>query len=243
MRAFERLIQIVPERWLEYEPPSLCHDPLTDAIAAIGATAAAAGSGTAAATGATALAAGDSLGLGTAAAGSGILSSLPSLSTIGTAASLGGTLLSATAASQNASYNEKLATAASTAANAKSNQDVAAGERQQITQQRQTDLVLSRARALAGAAGGGGVTDTTNRNLLGQIAQQGDYNALSALYNGQAAASAQSYQGAIDLFKGQQAKAALPAIEAGTILSGLGTATDRWARLRLSPNSPASSML
>ena len=114
----------------------------------------------------------------------------------------------------------------------KSNEDAAAAERAQIEQERKTGLILSRARALGAASG----TQASSPDLVtneARIAQQGEYNALSSLYEGQAASRADQYQANIDLFRGQRAGAAvLPAV-GGTILSGISNFADRRARLRL----------
>ena len=205
------------------------------AAAAAGATAATAG-GVAAATGAD-LAATAGIGAGaasaaTAATGGTILSSLPSLSTIGTVASLGGSLLQASGQSEQAKYQEEVAQSEATALNAKANQDAASAERTQITQERQTQLALSRNRAVAAASGGGGSTDPSVLNNAGLIAQQGDFNALSSLYSGQSAARSDTYQAAIDLFRGQQIAAALPTEQMAGILSGISNFAARQSASR-----------
>lgn len=156
---------------------------------------------------------------------------LPSLSTVGTVASLGGTLLQANAQAQNADYQQKVAQAEADALGAKSNEDAAAGQRAAITQQRKTDLVLSRARALS-AASGAGAADPTELTTEGDIAQQGAYNASSSLYEGANRARNDAYQASIDLFKGQQAADALPYQIGGTILSGLSSFATNKAQLR-----------
>ena len=182
----------------DYEPPSLCH---FEALAAVPAVLGTAG------------------GAGAAAAGGGFLSSI--LPAVGAIGSLGGTVLSAKSSLDQADYENKVAQANNVALQAKANQDAAAAQRQEVTQQRQTQLALSREQALAGASGGS-ATDPTVLNLSKQIVQQGGYNALSAAYNGQAAANADIYQGNIDLFKGQQAVNAAPMTALGTVLGGIG---------------------
>lgn len=154
---------------------------------------------------------------------------LPSLSTIGTAASIAGTGLSAISGIQNADYQSAVARADAAAKQQKANEETAAAQRQQITSERQTDLVLSRARALAADSG----TDATSPDILtteGRIAQQGKYNALSSLYEGQARARTDSFQADIDLFKASRIGAAAPLTATGTILSGIGSFADRKLR-------------
>jgi len=162
------------------------------------------------AVGGTAAAAGSGLSLGTA------------LSAAGGAAGLAGAGLSAAGQLNQAKYQQELGTVENEEEQQKANQDTAAAERQEIQQDRQTQLVLSRATADA-AAGGGSASDPGVVNLEGQIAQQGAYNAMSALYGGQSKAAQDTYQGQIDLFQGQQAATAAPIAAAGTILSGVSS--------------------
>lgn len=113
-------------------------------------------------------------------------------------------------------------------------QAVAAGQRRAIGATRQADYVLSKARAGA-AASGAGATDPSVLNVEAGIAQQGEYNALSALYEGQdaqrtaqnqasdARADATSYATA-GLLRGT-----------GTILEGASSLYDRYGRQPVKP--------
>ena len=227
-------LDLIQRRWLDYEPPSNCHDFGIGELLGLGAAGAAeAGAGAAAAAvpagleGFTAAEASALLGESTAAAAGGGLS----LSSLGPIASVGGTLLSAKSAIDNANYQKSVANVEAQALKQKANEDAAAAERRQITQQRQTDLALSRARALS-AASGGTASDPGEVNLEGRIAQEGDYNALSSLYEGLAASRADRYQADIDLFKGRTAQQAAPMAAFGTILSGLSSFATNRAMLR-----------
>jgi hypothetical protein len=218
---------MITHRWLDYEPPSLCHFDfgIGETLAAVGL-----GAGAAlpevAAEGAIGAAAGGvgaaGFGGSTVAAASGL-----GLGTVGAIASAGGTLLSAKAQADQADYAQKLAVIQAQNLRDKANQDAAAGEQAQIQQNRKTDLVLSRARALAAGSG----TEATSGDVLNtesQIAGQGNYNALTALYEGQAAARSDNQQADIALFRGRQAQAALPYEIGGTLLSGISSyARDR----------------
>lgn len=62
----------------------------------------------------------------------------------------------------------------------------AASQRTAEDKRRQTDLLISRARALAG----GGAGDVSVLNNVGDIAHEGELQALSALYEGDVAAQA-----------------------------------------------------
>lgn len=166
---------------------------------------------------------------GTAAAGIGASSWVPSLATVGTAASVVGTGLQAKAAADDSAYKSDLAKTEAEALRQKSNEDLAIAQRQQITQQRRTDLALSRSRALAAGSG----TDATSPDIVnteGQIVQQGEYNALSALYEGQARSRSDLYQADIDLFRSKAIDRAAPLTIGGTILAGVSNFADR--RLR-----------
>lgn len=80
-------------------------------------------------------------------------------------------------------------------------QQVAASQRGAKEQNRQAELVASRARALA-AASGAGASDVSVVNLIGRIKGEGAYNAQTVLYQGEEqarqmrmAAAAKKYQG------------------------------------------------
>jgi hypothetical protein len=92
--------------------------------------------------------------------------------------------------------------------------------------------VQSRLRALAADSG----TDATSGDILatsGRIAQQGEYNAQSALYEGLARQRSDTFQSDINLFKANQIASAGPLNAAGTILSGIGSFADRRLTRRL----------
>lgn len=156
---------------------------------------------------------------------------LPSLSTVGSVVGLGGTLLSAKAGLDQASYQAAVDRANAVALGAKANEDASAGERAAITQSRKTELVLSRARALAAASG----TDATSPDILkteADIAGQGAYNAQSALYEGLARSRSDTYQADIDLFRARETARAAPIAAGGTILAGLSNLASSRARLK-----------
>lgn len=192
-----RPLEVFPRRWLEYEPPSNCHDfGIGETIAAIAASAAAAA---------------------------------PTLETIGTVAAVAGTGLSVKAGLDNAEYQSAVGRATAAAEQQKANEDAAAGQRTAIAADRQTRLLQSRAQSLAADSG----TDATSPDILtteGRIAEQGRYNALSALYEGQSRARSENFQADIDLFKAKRISAGAPLAAVGTALAGVGTFVDR--RLR-----------
>jgi hypothetical protein len=164
-----------------------------------------------------------------AAASTGLFGTGIGLSELGTIASIGGTLLQVKGGLDNAAYQSAVARAEAAALKQKANEDAAAGQRVQGTRERQTALVQSRARALAAASG----TDAASPDIInneGQIARQGEYNALSALYEGQSKAAADNYQADIDLFRAKRIEAGAPLAAGGTLLSGISSIAN--SRLR-----------
>lgn len=224
-------------RSLEYEPPSLCRFDFgigeALGLAALGGGEAAAGTAaaaTAAEVGAGLTAADFSLALGEPLAAT-AASGLPSLSSLGTVASVAGTGLQAIGQSKQAAYEEAVAKNQAAALQQKANEDTAAAQRQQIMAERRAGLLTSRARAVA-ADSGTDATSPTEITNEGRIAQRGEYDALSSLYEGLSASRADQYQADIALFKARRTAAAAPLAIGSTLLSGLTSFADRKARLR-----------
>lgn len=63
---------------------------------------------------------------------------------------------------------------------------VASSQRQALDEKKQADLAISRATAVA-AGTGGGASDPGVMSIIGRLASEGNTNAMSALYTGQAA--------------------------------------------------------
>jgi hypothetical protein len=80
------------------------------------------------------------------------------------------------------------------AANFKAKTEMASGTRKAYEYKRQGDTAMSNARA-AIAAGGGSTTDAGSAELMGKMGAQTDYNALSALYEGQTNSDIAKYEG------------------------------------------------
>jgi hypothetical protein len=97
---------------------------------------------------------------------------------------------------------------------------VATGQRAGTEERKQAGLAVSRATALA-AGSGAGATDPTVTNILGNLAGEGEYNALADLFN--ARSQAQDYtDSAAALKAGVSASAA--ATKAAGLMQGVGTA-------------------
>jgi len=102
-------------------------------------------------------------------------------------------------------------------------QERAAAQRVAIEERRKADLALSRGQAVL-ASSGGGTLDPTAMRLMGGIAQQGEYNALSALFQGEETARGLELSAAAKRMEGKQAKRAGMIGGISTIASGIGQA-------------------
>lgn len=99
----------------------------------------------------------------------------------------------------------------------------AAGQREAAVQIRQSELLQSRALAVAGASGAGTVDPTVLRIISG-LAGEGQLAANTAMYNAGEAARGMRNQAAAGIFEGKQAKKASKVAALATVLSGAGNA-------------------
>lgn len=138
------------------------------------------------------------------------------LSAGGTILSTAGAIQQGKAANAAAQYNAKQLEASGKAENA-------AAQRKAVEQTRQKELVLSRARTVAAASGGG-----QDIALMGQIEEEGTMRSLTALWEGEEAAKGRNAQAAGARFEGSQAKRA-GAIKGLSILGeGVGSLYDKY---------------
>ena len=72
-----------------------------------------------------------------------------------------------------------------------------------LERRRQSRLLESRAKAVAGSSGGG-VGDPTALNIISGLAGEGEFGAQSALFEGESAASLLNTQSALALYEGEQ---------------------------------------
>lgn len=91
----------------------------------------------------------------------------------------------------------------------------AIAQREAEENRRQARLMQSRARAV-GAASGGGI----DLDLAGDIAEEGEYRALTSIWEGEEAAKGRKAQAAAARFEGKQAKKAGYLKAGKTLLSG-----------------------
>lgn len=95
-----------------------------------------------------------------------------------------GTAVTVLSAVQQGQAQKAAADAQATALRNQANADEAAAERSAIQTRRQGQYIMSRAQALA-AASGAGATDPTVATVIGGIAGETEYDALTQLYTGQ----------------------------------------------------------
>ncbi len=150
------------------------------------------------------------------------------LGTIGTVLSVGSSLMQAgsqrsagRAAAQNADFQARQL-------EQRAGQERASSQRDYIEQRRQTKIVQSNARAAAGASGGS-VVDPTMLNIQSGIARQGDYNALTALFEGEERAKGLEFQGTTTRADGQAAKKAASSQARSTIMGAGLTLFDKYS--------------
>lgn len=138
-----------------------------------------------------------------------------------------GTGLSAYGSYRQGQYQQAAYDAEAASRERQANDERAASQREAIRRSREARMVLSRQQAVA-AASGGGATDATVLDLMGDTAQEGWYQSATALFEGDARARGQLDQAAIARMKGRQAKLA-GMIDAGTtILDGVS----KWAKFQ-----------
>lgn len=157
---------------------------------------------------------------------------LTALAALGTAASAVGTVVGASAAEEQGKNADRAAQMQALALQREAREKEAAAQRRAITEQTKADLVLSRQQAVA-AASGGGATDPTVLDIMGNTAQQGRYNADSALYEGAAAGQSLDEQAALTRYRGQQARRAGRINSMTTVLSGMSNFATSASRIGL----------
>lgn len=101
----------------------------------------------------------------------------------------------------------------------KAGQTLATSQRAALEEERQGRLQQSRALAIA-AASGGGASDPTVVNLMGNLAAETNYRKMVALYEGKTEAEQLRTQADITRAGGREAKKASQIQALGTILSG-----------------------
>jgi hypothetical protein len=143
------------------------------------------------------------------------------LSVAGTVAGFAGSIANANAMKAQAEAVQQQATYKAKIDQIQGQQQAASAQRQQQNQLLKTKYAQSRLQALA-AGSGGGADDPTVIKLGQDIAGQGEYNALSALYQGQSSQWAWNTQAGLDVYQGNLQAMTLNNQANSTILGGIG---------------------
>lgn len=116
----------------------------------------------------------------------------------------------------------------------------AESQREAIEEHRKVEYATSRATALA-AASGGKVSDPTIQNIIGDLRDEGEYRALSALYSGDTDAELANAQASATRREGKSRRRAANLSSATTILGGASDFAGKYGSKPSSRYSGASS--
>lgn len=147
----------------------------------------------------------------------------PITATVATALAITGSVLSGLGQMQAGKAADKNAKFQAAQLEQQAGQERASSQRVAIEERRRAAIAASNARAAA-AASGGKATDPTVLNIQGALAGQGEYNALTALFEGEERARGLNLQAAGKKFEGKQAKKAGMIGGMSTIIGGTGSA-------------------
>jgi hypothetical protein len=114
--------------------------------------------------------------------------------------------------------------------NAQGAHEKALADKQALEERRKAKLLESKATAQA-VAGGATATDPGVLDITTDIAQEGEYNALMALWEGEERAKGRYTQAAAARMEGREAKRAAKTKAISTAISGAGSAYSSWTKL------------
>lgn len=144
------------------------------------------------------------------------------------AAQVLGTVISAVGSMQQGRAQQQAANYEASQLEQNAQQERAASQRQAMEQRRQGRLAQSRGLALA-AASGAGASDPGVLDIMGDIDAEGEYRALTALYEGEERARGRQTQANLRRYEGKAAKRAGNMQAMSTVLSSGGkTLYDRF---------------
>jgi hypothetical protein len=113
----------------------------------------------------------------------GIGSGISASSMLGLAGSIFGGLVQAAGIRQQAAADAAQAAQQARSMKKKGDEEFAIGQRKMIERKKETELVVSRQRAIA-AASGSGATDQSTEAIMGKTQLRGEYAAMLDMYNG-----------------------------------------------------------
>jgi hypothetical protein len=154
----------------------------------------------------------------------------PIMAALSLAATAAGTIVSTMGALQAGEAAQAAANYKATQLNIKGNEEFAAAQRNVAQERRKKDLAQSQLQARA-AQSTGDTTDTTVMNLGAGIEEQGEFRALTEFYRGENAKLGYEGAAAGSVWEGQQAKTASRWKAAGTLLDGVSSLGDKYAKL------------
>lgn len=138
-----------------------------------------------------------------------------------TALMVTGTLISAGGALQEGQAAEAGARFEAAQMSQAAGQERAASQRRALEERRRARLAQSRAQAVA-AASGAGATDPTVLNIIGDIEEEGEYRALTAMFEGEEAARGMEMGAMARLWEGRQQRKASRITAASKVLEAFG---------------------
>lgn len=156
-------------------------------------------------------------------------------------AMIGGTLLSASGQSQAGREEQKRLGFEASQLEQGAGQDRAASQRRAIEERRQARLVQSRAQAVAAASGAGALDADVVRNIA-DIEGEGEYRALTALYEGEDSAVGKETQAKMNRYQGRAARRAGNIAAMSTILQGASSMNSRYGGGSQAASNPITAI-
>lgn len=153
------------------------------------------------------------------------------MSGIETALLIAGTAVSAAGAIQAGNQQQAALDAQAAARERQANEQRAVSQREAAARRNNAEQVLSRQRAVA-AASGGGASDKTVLDIMGDTEAEGDFQAASALYEGETQGRNLDYQAGIDRMEARNARLSGFINAGSTVLSGAGYGVRRRQQYR-----------
>lgn len=143
----------------------------------------------------------------------------PAIPIISAIAGVAGTVMSATAARNEGIAQQQQADYQAAQMKIQAGQERAAAQRKALSALHEKDLVQSKAQANA-AGSGAGALDPSVVDIMGDLEQQGQYNANVATYEGEDRGRNLESGAALKIYEGKQAKAAGNTKAIGALISG-----------------------
>lgn len=132
-----------------------------------------------------------------------------------------GTMASASAARRQADAERTAADYNAMMMERRANEERAVGTRKAAEKRRELEYAQSRLQSRA-AASGGSASDPGTISLAADIEQQGEYNALTAIYTGESTARNYETQAGLTRYVGESRARALEDKAKGTLIEGFG---------------------